>query len=155
MYEALVWARRERAVGRQTLDDATVETIFFLRAQAESVAAWRAAHHVRRVVIADFGKNIYATCRACRDAGLDVVAVADEREAFAGMRYRSIPILTRPPASPGSRKRTSIQEFVPMAQPVPASLCAHIDPGAKRVGGAVVLGVRDQQRLRAVGLCVG
>ena len=93
MYEALVWARRERTVGRQMLDDATVESVFSLRAQAKSVAEWRRAHNVGRVVIADFGKNIYATYRACRHAGLDVVAVADEREAFAGMRYRSVPIL--------------------------------------------------------------
>ena len=42
-----------------------------------------------------------------------------------------------------------------MAQPIPAGLCPHIDPGAKRVGGAVVLSVHDEQRLGAVGLCVG
>jgi len=94
MYEALVWARRERSVGRKTLDDATVELVFGLRAQAEAVAAWRDRHGVRRVAIADFSKNVFATWRACRQAGLDVVAVADDREAFTGMSYRGARILT-------------------------------------------------------------
>jgi GT2 family glycosyltransferase len=93
MYEALVWSRRERTVGRQTLDEATLETVFNLRAQAEAVAAWRERHGVRRVAIADFGKNAYATWRACRGAGLEVVAVADERDAFSGMNYRGAPVL--------------------------------------------------------------
>jgi GT2 family glycosyltransferase len=93
MFEALVWARRERLVGRQTLDDATAETIFQLRAQTDAVAGWRDRHHVKRVAVADFSKNVYATDRACRSAGLDVVAVADDREAFAGMRYRGVPVL--------------------------------------------------------------
>jgi GT2 family glycosyltransferase len=92
MFEALVWSRRERTVGRQTLDEAALETIFGFRAQAEAVSAWRKAHGVRRVAIADFGKNVYATWRACRAAGLEVVALADERDAFAGMRYRGVPI---------------------------------------------------------------
>lgn len=94
LFEALVWARRERSVGRQTLDDATLELVFGLRAQAEAVAAWRDRHGVRRVAIADFSKNVFATWRACRQAGLDVVAVADDREAFTGMSYRGARILT-------------------------------------------------------------
>lgn len=95
MYEALVWARRERSVGRQTLDEATLETVFSFAAQADAVARWAAEQGVRRVAIGDFSKNVYATCRACRAAGLDVVAVADERAAFAGMRYRGVPVVTR------------------------------------------------------------
>ena len=93
MFEALVWSRRERSVGRQTLDDETVERIFGLKAQADAVAAWRARHGMRRVVVGDFGKNTFATFRACGLAGLEVVALADERDAFAGMRYRGVPIL--------------------------------------------------------------
>ena len=93
MYEALVWARRERAVGRQTLDESALETVLSLRSQTERVAAWGREHGVRRAAIADFGKNIYATWRACRAAGIEVVSVADAREAFAGMRYRGAPVL--------------------------------------------------------------
>jgi GT2 family glycosyltransferase len=93
MFEALVWARRERSVGRQTLDEATVEAVFQLRSQAQRVEAWSREHAVRRVAICDFGKNVYATFRACREAGLDVVALADDRDAFVGMNYRGAPIL--------------------------------------------------------------
>jgi GT2 family glycosyltransferase len=93
MYEALVWARRERAVGRQTLDDATVEAVFQLRSQAERLAVWRREHGARRVAIADLSKNLFATFRACREAGLDVVTVTDERKAFAGMTYRGVRVL--------------------------------------------------------------
>src|SRR5207253_4804904 len=90
MYEALVWARRERMVGRQTLDDATVENVFRLRAQAEEVVGWAKVYGVRRVAIADFSKNLFATWRACRAAELEVVAVADDCAAFAGMTYRGV-----------------------------------------------------------------
>ena len=93
LYEALVWSRRERAVGRQTLDDATLEVIFGFRAQAEAVAAWKAAHGVRRVVLADFSKNTYATYAACRAASLEILAVADDRPAFDGMIYRNLPVV--------------------------------------------------------------
>src|SRR5271169_1566413 len=48
----------------------------------------------------------------------------------------------------------TVQKFVPVAQPVSASLCADVDPGAKRVRCAVVLGVRDQQSLRPVSLVI-
>jgi hypothetical protein len=93
LYEALVWARRERAVGRQTLDEPTVETIFSLRAQADAVAAWKKQHKVRRVAIADFSKNVYATYAACGSAPLERVALLDDRAAFQGLRYRGMPIV--------------------------------------------------------------
>jgi GT2 family glycosyltransferase len=92
MHEALVWARRERTVGRQTLDDATVEAVLGLRAQAESVDAWAKANNVRRVVVADFSKNIYATYAACGLASLEIGALLDHRSAFAGMTYRGLRI---------------------------------------------------------------
>jgi hypothetical protein len=94
LYEALVWARRERAVGRQTLDEPTLESIFNFRAQAEAVAAWKSAHNVRRVVLADFSKNIYATYVACRSASLETIALADDRPAFDGLSYRNLPVVT-------------------------------------------------------------
>jgi hypothetical protein len=93
LYEALVWARRERAVGRQTLDDAALEVIFSFRAQAAAVADWKARHNLRRVVLADFSKNLFATYAACASASLEVLAVADDRRAFEGMTYRRLPIL--------------------------------------------------------------
>jgi len=92
LYEAMVWARRERAVGRQTLDEQTIELIFSLRARAEQVARWKDRHNVRRVAIADFGKNVYATYAACGLASLERVILLDHREAFKGLSYRGLPI---------------------------------------------------------------
>jgi hypothetical protein len=93
MHEALVWSRRERSVGRQTLDPATLETVLSLQSQAKTVEAWKRRAGVNRVVIADFGKNVYATWRACGAAGLQVAALADDRQAFTAMRYRGVPVV--------------------------------------------------------------
>ena len=93
LYEALVWSRRERAVGRQTLDEQTVESIFCLRARAEGVIAWQKQYSIRRVAIADFSKNVYATYAACGLASLQPVALLDHRPAFKGLSYRGVPIV--------------------------------------------------------------
>ena len=96
LYEALVWARRERTVGRQTLDDRTLEAVFGFRAQAAAVAAWKQRLGVKRVAIADFSKNLYATYAACRSADVEVVAVLDHRPAFHRMSYRRLPVADYP-----------------------------------------------------------
>ena len=133
MFEALVWARRERSVGRQTLDDATLETIFGFRAQAEAVAAWQRQHGVRRVVIGDFAKNVYATWLACREAGMEVVAVADDRDAFAGMHYRGVPILKCAEAA------GTAPDGVVVANTNPAQVDARAEQARAAFGGAPVL----------------
>lgn len=92
--EARVWAERERTVGRKVLDGETIEKLFQLEAQAKAVAEWSRTHGVRRVVVGDFSKNIYATYRACRRAGLTVVAVADGNAAYAGGKYRGVRIVS-------------------------------------------------------------
>jgi hypothetical protein len=50
---------------------------------------------VRRVVLADWGKNIYAFYRAARQVGVEVLAVADDLCAAApALRYRDVPLTT-------------------------------------------------------------
>ena len=93
MLEAKLWRVREAILGWQPLAPAALESVFGLKAQAEAVAAWSRANNVRKVVIADFGKNLYATFRGCQEAGVDVAAVADDHPAFGGSRYRGVPIL--------------------------------------------------------------
>jgi len=92
--EARVWARRESSVGRRVASEATLESVFQWKQQATAVAAWSSAGNIRKVAIADVGKNIYATWRACRLAGLEVTAVLENGEAFAGSTYRKIPTVT-------------------------------------------------------------
>lgn len=91
--DARRWAARERLTGRQTLAPGALETILEWDRQAQLVADWARATGARRVVIADYGKNLYATCRAAQLGGLDVLAIADAGRAFAGLRYRRVPIV--------------------------------------------------------------
>lgn len=92
LWEAKVWSACESFAARRTAGDSTIETVFELDKQTHAIAKWAVENRVRRVVIADLGKNIYATHRACLTAGLRVCAVAENHPAFAGMRYRGVSI---------------------------------------------------------------
>jgi hypothetical protein len=48
---------------------------------------------IRRIVLADLGKNCYPYYRGARLAGISVSAVADDRFTAPGRHYRGIPIL--------------------------------------------------------------
>jgi hypothetical protein len=91
--EARLWAAREREAGRQTLPDPLVEKLFDLETQGNLVRQWKRRHAIRRIVIADFSKNLHATWRACTLAGLEIKALADNRPAFAGLSHRGVPIV--------------------------------------------------------------
>jgi GT2 family glycosyltransferase len=90
--EAGVWARREAAVGRKTLGRAAIESIFQIETQRKLVAQWASSNRIRRVCIADWGKNLFATWQACRSANLHVEAILDVDAAFAGAHYRRVPV---------------------------------------------------------------
>src|SRR6185437_9762470 len=92
--EARIWARREAEVGRQIVSDATLESVFQLKAQAKAVAEWAQAKQIKRVAIADISKNIYATWRACQSAKLEIAAVLENGAAFAASKYHGIPVMT-------------------------------------------------------------
>lgn len=99
--EARVWAHREASVGRKTLSPTALEHLFEFQRQADAVASWsNRESRIRRVVIADFSKNLYATYRACRLANLEVIAIADARNAFAATCYRGAAILPDADAQP-------------------------------------------------------
>jgi hypothetical protein len=91
--EARVWARREMEMGRRVVNASALEAVFQWNAQVKAVAAWSSANSIRRVAIADVSKNIYATWRACRQAGLEIAAVLENAPAFAGATYRGVPII--------------------------------------------------------------
>jgi GT2 family glycosyltransferase len=52
-----------------------------------------AEHGAKRVILVDLGKNVYAYWRACRELGLEIVAIADGNLASPGRRYRGVPVL--------------------------------------------------------------
>lgn len=91
--EGFIWRLREAWSGRQTLTDETVEHLYQFEEQARRVAEFVALHQPRRVAIADFSKNLYATWNACRRAGVDVAAIADNHAAYEGMSYRGAPVM--------------------------------------------------------------
>jgi N-acetylglucosaminyl-diphospho-decaprenol L-rhamnosyltransferase len=91
--DARIWAKRERDTGRRTLVPSLVEKLFDLEHQGDLIRRWKRANSIRRVAIADFSKNMFATWRACRLSGLDVAALADDRPAFAGKSHRGVQIL--------------------------------------------------------------
>lgn len=69
-----------------------VETLFRFHEIHQRTAALR-TDGVRRVVLAELGKNIYPFFRGARQCGLEVLAVADDRFAAPNRRYRDIPVL--------------------------------------------------------------
>ncbi|MEM6854164.1 MAG: glycosyltransferase [Planctomycetota bacterium] len=91
--EARDWAERERLAGRQTLSPDTLETVLQWGQQKRRVAEWAERLELRRVVIADHSKNLYATFRAARRSGLTITAIAENHPALAGQTYRGVPVL--------------------------------------------------------------
>lgn len=92
--EARQWAQRECELGRpETLDAATLESLFGSQQQAAAVKQWTHDHGLRRVAIANVSKNIYATWAAAQAAGLEVAVIVDEAPAFLGTMYRGVPVV--------------------------------------------------------------
>jgi len=79
--------------GRHVLDAALIEVFLQHRHQLQAIRQWSQAMQIKRVVIAQFTKNLYATWRACSLAGLDVLGITDDHPAYAGMSYRNVPII--------------------------------------------------------------
>lgn len=90
--EARSWAERERRGGRQTLSPVLCETLFDWGRQTRLIGDWAAEQRVRRVVIADFHKNLYATFRGAKRCGLEVLGIAENHPALVGLSYRGVPV---------------------------------------------------------------
>lgn len=92
LWEARAWRVREAVQGRRTLSPSAVEAIFGLHYQARAIGIWAKQQKVERVAVADFGKNLYATCRGCVKAGLEISSIVDPNPAFEGLNYRGLPV---------------------------------------------------------------
>lgn len=92
--EARVWAAHERTTGRQTLSPATLETVLQWGQQKRRVAEWAERLQLRRVVIADHSKNLFATFRAAHRSGLTITAIAENHPALVGKPYRGVPVIS-------------------------------------------------------------
>jgi len=91
--EARGWAERERATGRQTLSPATLETVLQWGLQKWRIAEWAERLELRRVVVADHSKNLYATFRGAQRCGLTITAIAENHPALTRQTYRGVSVL--------------------------------------------------------------
>ena len=133
LVEARQWAKRERLRGRpEVLQRATLETLFGWRSQAGAITRWTGELPGRRVAIADYAKNLHATWRACRLAGLDIAAILDDAPAFRGIRYRGTPVL------PLDAAATLRIDGVVLANVNPAQVEARYAAIAERFSGPIL-----------------
>ncbi len=84
----------ERFGGSNTpLSPRAFETFFCIH-RIEGHMAHLAQSGVRRIILADLGKNVYAFWRGAAAMGIEVVAISDDRFAADGnRRYRGVPVL--------------------------------------------------------------
>ena len=90
----LTRAAADRLAGRATpLSSRAFEAFFRVHEiELRMIELWQGG--VRRVLLADLGKNVHAFWRATRTADVEPIAIADDGFAEpAGRRYRGVPIL--------------------------------------------------------------
>ncbi len=92
--EAQWHARADRRRYRRWRLSADVLERVFCWSSIEQRMRGLAARGLRRVVLADVGKNIYAFKRGAEAAELEVPAIADDLLAAADRTYRGIPVVT-------------------------------------------------------------
>ncbi len=102
LWGAWRWSQGQSAHERKIMHFGAIESVFGLFHQRRIVKDWASRNGAQRVVIADFSKNLFATWSACMNAGLEVVAVADDGPAFRGLNYRGKPVLPLSHAFDGS-----------------------------------------------------
>jgi len=86
-------ARLERFLYRKKrMSDAVFER-FYRWDEIERKMGGLATRGVKRIVLADLGKNIYGYWRAARRVGIEVEAIGDDRFAVVGRAYRGIAVL--------------------------------------------------------------
>jgi hypothetical protein len=87
------WSALERLTHRRRRLASDILEPFFRWGYISGCMAGLAASGVRRVVLADLGKNVFAFWVGARRANLKLLAVGDDRFAAPGRRYRGAPVL--------------------------------------------------------------
>ncbi|MGD8452516.1 MAG: glycosyltransferase [Phycisphaerae bacterium] len=85
-------ADRRAGLRRQLLPDVLEDVFCWSRIEGRMRELRREG--VRRIVLADMGKNVYAFWRGAQRAGLNVLAVADDRLAAPGRIYRDAAVMS-------------------------------------------------------------
>ncbi len=84
-----------RASAPTPLGPGAIEALFCFKAIEQGLGAWAERCGVRRVVLLGYSKTLWPVWWACAALGLEVVAVADDGPAFAGLDYRGAAVMTR------------------------------------------------------------
>ena len=130
--EARVWAIKEAFRGRQVLDDKAIERVFGLQKQIDSVADWADCNGIKRVCIAEFSKNLFATYNACLRAGLEVVSIIDDGPAFWGLDYRGVRIV------PSSEVKPEMIDGMVLSNINPAQIDRKMDSLRSKFAGPIL-----------------
>ena len=78
---------------RDAVSDVAFEHFAKSHETAARLGAAVRAHGARRVLLIDAGKNLRAYWLACRELGVQAVAIADARLGREGRHYHGIPVL--------------------------------------------------------------
>lgn len=78
---------------RAAVSDVAFEHFAKLHETAARLGPALRQHSAKRVLLIDAGKNLYAYWRACRELGVEVVAIADAKLGRPGRVYRGIRVL--------------------------------------------------------------
>ena len=84
--------RTLRPSNRRPVDAATFEKLVKLNETELRLSRAVQEHGLKRILFIDFGKNMLPFYLAAKKAGLEVVAIADEKLGPHGHRYRKIPL---------------------------------------------------------------
>lgn len=79
---------------RRPISGAAFEQFAKIEQTCDRLAEAVRGHEVRRILLANLGKNILAYRLAARRCGMEIVAIADGRLGDRGKRFRGIPILS-------------------------------------------------------------
>jgi GT2 family glycosyltransferase len=85
--------RTMRPGNRRPVDDATFEKLVRLEDTAARLARAARAHGLQRVLFIDFGKNMLPYYLAAQRAGVEIVAIADDKLGGDQRSYRKIPLV--------------------------------------------------------------
>ncbi len=77
----------------QSLTDPQAEAMWGASHQRAAVQRFAQENAAKRIIIADYTKTLWLTWQACRHAGLEVLAIADDNPAYTGRTYRGVPVL--------------------------------------------------------------
>jgi hypothetical protein len=118
------WSDQRRR--HQRLRAAALEQIFKFDQTAERLAAVCQKTGARRILFADWGKNMLAYYRAAQAAGVSVVGIVDDQLAAPGVTYRDVSVLSQADAEMLQYDAVVVSNLNPIQAPRRAAALARV-----------------------------